>query len=271
MGILGGSLARALLSRFNWKDVVSPTAYQHKSKLEVLLGDDIWSFLDGKSVVDYGCGRGSEALEIGSRCPRTDVIGLDINESQVQLARRHAQQSGLSSRCFFTTSVPRVSADVILSVDAFEHYSDPGAILRQMDRLLGPEGRILISFGPPWYHPKGSHFPGPLWANLLFTEKALMEWRSHFKDDGATHFEEVRGGLNRMTIHKFKDVVASSGFELESLELVPIRRTGWLHSRLTQEFLTSTVRAVLRRPAKAPASPERDRPREAAKSLAAAG
>lgn len=75
-----------------------------------------------------------------------------------------------------------------------------------MSALLEPKGEVIASFGPTWYHPLGGHlfsvFP---WAHLLFSEKALLRWRSDFKTDGATHFGEVAGGLNQMTVDRFEN------------------------------------------------------------------
>src|SRR5258708_4759732 len=115
-----------------------------------------------------------------------------------------------------------------------------------MNTLLQPPGEVLVSFGPTWYPPLGGHlfsvFPC---AHLIFSEKALIRWRSTFKTDGATRFSEVAGGLNKMTIAKFEDLVAESPLKFASLELVPIRRVRHLHNRLTREFTTAIVRCRL--------------------------
>jgi hypothetical protein len=105
---------------------------------------------------------------------------------------------------------------------------------------------VLTSFGPTWYHPLGGHlfsvFP---WAHLVFTEKALIRWRSDFKTDRATKFGEVAGGLNQMTIKRFERVVAESPFRFEHLELVPIRKLRRVANRLTREATTAIVRCKL--------------------------
>ena len=80
---------------------------------------------------------------------------------------------------------------------------------------------------------------------LVFSEKALISWRSTFKTDGATRFSEVAGGLNQMTIAKFEGFVARSPFKISSIELVPIRKVRPLHNRLTREFTTAIVRCCL--------------------------
>src|SRR5262249_12349737 len=140
--------------------------------------------------------------------------------------------------------------DVVLSLDAFEHFSDPEGILGLLFDLLKPGGRLLASFGPTWYHPRGGHlfsvFP---WAHLVFSERALLRWRSDFIADGATRFAEVRGGLTGLTVRRFERMGRVSRFETERLEVVPIRPLRFLANRLTREFTTSVVRAVLRRPA----------------------
>ena len=132
------------------------------------------------------------------------MTGVDILEPALQQARATARTAGLAERCTFARDPDR-GVDVVVSVDGFEHFGDPGTALRTMHRLLRPGGRVLVAFGPTWLHPLGGHlfsvFP---WAHLVFTEAALIRWRSHFKRDGARHFGEVEGGLNQMTIHRFR-------------------------------------------------------------------
>jgi SAM-dependent methyltransferase len=134
-----------------------------------------------------------------------------------------------------------------MSLDAFEHFDDPAQILKIMRGLLKPDGRVIAMFGPTWYHPLGGHqfsvFP---WSHLLFTEKALIRWRSDFKRDNATRFNEVEGGLNQMSISRFERIVAASDFEFESLEAVPIRKLRRFHNRLTREFFSAIVRCRLK-------------------------
>ena len=115
-----------------------------------------------------------------------------------------------------------------------------------MAGLLKPGGKLVASFGPTWYHPLGGHlfsvFP---WSHLVFTERALIRWRSDFKTDGARRFSEVAGGLNQMTIARFERIVRGSPFVTSSFELVPIRGLARFSNRLTREFTTAIVRCSL--------------------------
>lgn len=250
LGIIGGTIGYQLLRRIaqdgesKYCATGVPAIYQGRSKLEVLFGPHLWELLAGKMVIDFGCGYGGEVIDIARHGARK-AIGLDLREHVLVEARRAAEIAGVADRCAFATATNE-KADVIMSVDAFEHFSDPADILRVMRGLITDDGRAIISFGPTWYHPVGGHsfsvFP---WAHLVFTEKALLRWRADFKGS-AKRFSEVEGGLNQMTIGGFERLVAKSDFEFESFEAVPIRRLGWIHNRLTREFFSSIVRCRLR-------------------------
>jgi hypothetical protein len=86
------------------------------------------------------------------------------------------------------------------------------------------------------------------WAHIVLKEKALIQWRAQFKNDGATKFGEVEGGLNQMTIRRFEGLLQRGAFAVEQIELVPSRRLKPLHNRISREFLTAVVRCKLRKP-----------------------
>ena len=224
------------------------SAYAGESKLRISLGDKLLDLIHEKTVIDFGCGEGDQCLEL-ARYGARKVIGIDIRNDLLERAARKAAAAGLDDRCDFRTCTD-TEADLIISLDSFEHFEDPAAVLNSMYELLKPGGLVVISFGPTWYHPLGGHlfsvFP---WAHLIFSEPALIRWRSRIRHDGATRFGEVEGGLNQMTIARFEKLARNSRLRLEMLETVPIRKLRHLHSRITREFTTAVVRAKLARPA----------------------
>ena len=183
-------------------------------------------------------------MEIAQHAARS-VIGLEKRDHLLRRATERARHAGVLDRCSFAAETTQ-KADVILSLDSFEHFEDPAGILQMMRRLVKDDGVAIVEFGPPWYHPLGGHlfsvFP---WAHLLFTEQSLIRWRSDFKSDGATRFSEIEGGLNQMTIRRFKKLVSESEFEFKNFEATPIRRAGMLSNPLTREFFTAIVRCRL--------------------------
>ncbi len=222
----------------------SGCVYEGRSKLAVLMEDEFFTKIAGKVIIDFGCGEGAHAVEMAKRGAKR-VIGIDLRQDVLQTARQKALDAGVQNTCFFAPSTKEL-ADIVVCVDAFEHFADPAEVLRIMNTLLNPAGEVLASFGPTWYHPLGGHlfsvFP---WAHLIFSEKALIGWRSTFKTDGATRSSEVAGGLNQMTIAKFEGLVAGSPLKFAKLELVPIRKLRRFHNRFTREFTTAVVRCRL--------------------------
>lgn len=247
-GILGGALADRILTRMGDPEAngyCDGSAYRGRSKLEMMLGPGIWTELEGKHVVDFGCGAGAESIEMVQRGARR-VTGIDILEPLLDRAREAARKAGVAERCRFAREIDE-PADMVVSLDGFEHFAEPAAVLDLMRRLLKPSGRVLLAFGPTWLHPLGGHlfsvFP---WAHLVFTERALLRWRARFKHDGALRFGDVEGGLNQMTIHRFMALVGQSPFRFETFETVPIRRLRMLANPLTRELFTSFVRCRLK-------------------------
>lgn len=247
MGIIGGHLGFKVLKSISqdglttWMD---GSAYREKSKLDVLLGPDFISAIKGKSVIDFGCGTGDEAVELARR-GASRVIGIDVHEGNVNAARRLAERARVGDICSFANRTAE-RADVVVSIDAFEHFSDPAAILEIMRNLLKPDGCVYAAFGPTWYHPLGGHtlsvFP---WAHFVFTERALLRWRNSLRHepDLATRFSDE--GLNQMTIRRFERLVEQSPFQFAELELIPIRKLRLIANRLTREVTTSVVRCKL--------------------------
>lgn len=250
MGFLSRIQAALLLRLFpEDPDHLSGGVYCGRSKLKVLLGNDIFDRLRGKSVVDFGCGHGETAIELAGNGAGA-VFGLDIREQILDGARQRATAAGVADRVKFVTpaEIGREIADVVISLDAFEHFADPASVLLEICRLLKPGGVLLASFGPLWRHPWGGHTFAPFpWAHLVITESALCAWYTRTKGIPVHRFQDVSGGLNRMTIRKFEGLVRSSPFRSAKITPVPIRRFRRLHNRLTREFLTATLRCELRR------------------------
>lgn len=211
-----------------------------------VIGEDGWNDLRGQTVLDFGCACGAGTIEMAQHGAR-HVIGLDIRQDALAVARAEAEAAGVSDCCVFT-SEPTQEVDCIVSLDAFEHFDDPAGVLVEMHRLLKVGGRVILSFGPTWFHPYGGHllsvFP---WSHLVLSETAQMRWRSEFKRDGATRIRDVDGGMNQLSIRHLLRIIHQSPFEVERQNLVPIRPLAWAQNPLTREFTTSVVQCILRK------------------------
>jgi 2-polyprenyl-3-methyl-5-hydroxy-6-metoxy-1,4-benzoquinol methylase len=246
VGLIGGALGYRLLKGIcpdGEAGYLDGRAYADRSKLAVLLGEGFFDEIRGRTVIDFGCGTGAESVEMAERGARR-VIGVDVNGSFLAAARKHAESKRVSDRCVFMAT-PDEPADVVVSLDAFEHFEDPALILRIMDTYLAQRGKIITSFGPTWYHPLGGHifsvFP---WAHLVFTEQALLRWRKSFRPrQQAARVTDC--GLNKITIRRFERIVAESPFRFADFEVRPIRGIRALTLPLLREFGTAVVRCTL--------------------------
>lgn len=204
----------------------------------------------GKTIVDFGSGEGFQTLAL-ARAGARRVVGLEIDAAHRSAAAARAAQMGLANAEFCERIAPsdHGAFDVVLSQNAMEHVFDPGEVLRLFRALVRPDGRVYVSFGPPWYSPYGAHtafFCKVPWVHLLFSEAAVMTVRAGFTDDGAGRYEQVRGGLNRMSLARFERLLDASGLR-PSFESHPyVLGLGFMHRvPLLRELLLYQVNVVL--------------------------
>lgn len=178
------------------------------------------ALVSGKRVVDFGCKFGFQSMALVEKYGCT-VIGIDINRRYLQRAECSARHRQIpAERLRFVEHAAadlRGTVDVVISQNSFEHFSQPVAVLAEMKSLLTGQGTLLITFGPPWYAPYGSHmqfFCRVPWLNLFFSEQAVMKVRANFREDGAQHYEQVESGLNRMTVGHFEQIIAAAHMEI---------------------------------------------------------
>ncbi|MDO8467399.1 MAG: methyltransferase domain-containing protein [Nanoarchaeota archaeon] len=206
----------------------------------------------GKRVLDYGCGYGTETIGLALNGAKY-IAGLDINERFLEVARKNSNELSLSERMLFFSGPNeelKEGFDIVLSHNSMEHFSDPYKTTEDMKDFLKPGGQMYISFGPLWLSPRGSHmdFTEIPWVNVLFDEETVMRVRSKYKDDGAKKYEEVRGGLNKMTVHKFEKLIEGSQLEVIYMKYDCIKRLNFLASiPLAREFLINNVGCILKK------------------------
>lgn len=240
------NLQFAFLKKRYHIDTSAATSWNRLS-LDKIFSADFPKKVENKFVVDFGCGHGKDTETMAEWGAKLS-LGLEIRD---ELVKENIARTKLPNCTFATSLSPELQekADLIISIDAFEHFDKPDQMLKIMFSCLRPGGEAYISFGPTWYHPNGGHafsvFP---WSHLLLTENALMRWRNQFYHDGATRFHEVAGGLNKLSIAQFEKLFKESGFIIDELDCKPIKGKKWLQVLLGREFTTSMVAVRLKKP-----------------------
>ena len=107
--------------------------------------------LDGKSILDIGCGAGGITLHLVARHGAARATGFDVEKPVIETARRRALRQGLADRVSFVQAPPGplpfwdTSFDVVFSKDALLHVPDKDALFAEIFRVLKPGGVFAAS------------------------------------------------------------------------------------------------------------------------------
>jgi SAM-dependent methyltransferase len=115
----------------------------------------------GESVLDIGCGTGSTLLRLANAVgPEGAVLGVDISEQQLNLARRRVSESGLKhARVVLddaaTHDFPPAGFDLAFTRFGVMFFADPPAAFANIRRGMKRGGRLALAVfrpGPenPW-------------------------------------------------------------------------------------------------------------------------
>ena len=97
-------------------------------------------------VLELGCGDGSMSQLLREFC-QASIVGVDHNAQAVQQARLYCTQVHVADleQADSLTPFEDHAFDVITLVDVLEHLKNPSDLLHRLERLLAPNGRLLLS------------------------------------------------------------------------------------------------------------------------------
>ena len=104
--------------------------------------------LEGKKVLDVGCGGGILSESMATRGAR--VTGIDMGEKPLSVAKLHLKESGLEVDYRQTTAEALAieepeSFDIITCMEMVEHVPDPASVINACSRLVRPGGELFFS------------------------------------------------------------------------------------------------------------------------------
>ena len=101
-------------------------------------------------LLDLGCGPGYLSIEIVKLNKNMNIIGVDLCEKLIEMARGNAAKAGLSDRLRFEVGdaaklrFGNASFDMALSTGMLHSLKDPLRVLKEMYRLLKKGGTAWI-------------------------------------------------------------------------------------------------------------------------------
>jgi demethylmenaquinone methyltransferase/2-methoxy-6-polyprenyl-1,4-benzoquinol methylase len=163
-----------------------------------------------RKIVDLATGTGDLALALQNKMPASEIVGVDFVPEMVERARRKGVQATVADA--MQLSFPDASFDCVTIAFGLRNLPDFGAALREMARILKPNGHVLVlEFSIPTLpilrpvYRFYLHRCLPLVGSLLTQQKEAYKYR-------VDSIEEFQSG------HAMRKLLESSGFKNATIE-----------------------------------------------------
>jgi len=160
----------------------------------------------GMSLLDVGCGPGTLTCDLAARVAPGPVVGLDTSSEVVEAAEAEAVERGTTNVTFAVGDVYALddddgSYDVVHAHQVLQHLTDPVAALRELHRVLHPDGLLAV---------RDSDYAAFAWAPADPRLDRWMELYHQVVERNEAEADAGRHLLGWVRAAGFRDVHASS-------------------------------------------------------------
>jgi 2-polyprenyl-3-methyl-5-hydroxy-6-metoxy-1,4-benzoquinol methylase len=253
------NLSMAAARRLGREPYVTPHLHggssQEKVRWEYERAEEFWevvgdaaspAILDGKDVLDVGCGWGGKAIRLAESTRLRAITGFDLpGIFDPSAPEEFARSRGTENVTFVVGRAeeipfPDETFDVVIMEDVLEHVADPPVVLSECRRVLRPGGRVVARF--PSIRMLNAHhldraipLPGLHYILPMRTWARGLNWVL-LQGDGSKVFEpfsrivstryrrNVTQNLNGLDLESFRGVVRESGLHVDYLGLAAYPR-----------------------------------------------
>ena len=144
-------------------------------------------------ILDVGCGEGQVSRWLAR--PGVDVVGVDPTSSQVRAANERDPRIGYAQARAEQLPFAAGSFDALVICLALEHVGPFESAIREVARVLAPDGRFLLLLVHPILQA-----PGSGWLVADGTGETFWKVGSYLEDDFSV--DEVAPGINLPFAHR---------------------------------------------------------------------
>lgn len=209
----------------------TPVAAEYAASAVHAFGPDLLALVQAaaltgtEQVLDVGCGSGHTALALAPYAAQ--VTAFDLAEAMLAQVQRLAAERGLTNVAVQQGDVGALpfadsTFDRVSSRYSAHHYPDPAAALRQIARVLKPDGTLLLA---------DVVAPDDPTADTFLNTIELLRDRSHVRDH---------------TVRQWVALCAEAGLQAELLGIWPIRLefTAWVARMRTPPDAVAQIRVL---------------------------
>jgi ubiquinone/menaquinone biosynthesis C-methylase UbiE len=106
-------------------------------------------------LVDFGCGNGAQTLRFRERFD--EITGVDIAAAELAAFAAECARLGIEGQVRYVLAgdgslpLPDACADVVTSFTVLEHVADERSALRELRRVLRPDGLLVVTVPNRWW------------------------------------------------------------------------------------------------------------------------
>ncbi len=181
--------------------------------------------LNNKTVLDFGCGHGAMSIDLAKHNPKK-IVGIDLDASYIDFAKENLEKNFPQYNEKIEFKLIDINSwegtekfDYIVSKETFEHTLNLDDVLKSMDQLLKPKGKIFSGFGPLYNFFNGDHgrvFPLIPWSHLIFPKSFLI--RRINRNQKKTINSITQLGLNMYSLEQYLKIFENSSFNIDLLK-----------------------------------------------------
>jgi len=176
----------------------------------------------GKRILDFGCGAGASSVVLARLLPECEVVGVELEERLLRIARLRAKHFGLHRARFLRSpsgdALPESlgSFDFVLFSAVFEHLlpSERRTVLPLVWSHLNPGGILFLNQTPYRYSPVEIHTTSGLPLINYLPDRVTLGIVSRFsrRHSGQVSWERLlRAGIRGGTVSEILGILRQHG------------------------------------------------------------